>query len=351
MSSAPIPIGLTPKPNIIFKNKKTFKLKENNNNFYFSLSYNEKLILFEIEKINDFPKKDYSLYLDLVQLININKYFSQFESLVEIQSSFETLIEMGKLSIINDEKEIKLKIINPLNKNEFYINIPLKEKSLKNEIDSLIPYISSLNERITKMENRINLLENKVNELYSIKEEYFKLMKKEIEQNNNFFPESSIIKKEDENIILSWFDKRPLRFKLLFDTKINGDLINTFYKRCENKSPTILFFKTTNGVRFGGYTTSIWANIGSLRDENSFVFSLDKKEKYKVINKSSAIFGYDNYFQFGACCFRIYNKCTSTTENYINDGKKHYDIPGNYELTGGEHKFTILSYEVYQLEF
>ena len=351
MSSAPIPIDITPKPNMLFKNKKTFKLKENNNNYYFSLSFNDQLILFEIEKVNEFPKKDYSVYLDLSQLVNINKYFSQFESITEIQSSFETLIEMGKLSIINDEKEIKLQIINPLNKNEFYISIPLKEKTFKNEIDTLIPYISSLNERITKMENRINSLENKVNELYSIKEEYFKLKRKEIEQNYNLFPESSIIKKGEENTILSWFDKKPKNFKLLFDTNINGDSISTFYKRCQNKTPTILFFKTTNGARFGGYTTSIWANKGSLKDENSFVFSLDKKEKYNVINKSSAIYCYENYFQFGTCCFRIYNKCTSTTDNYINDGKKHYDIPGNYELTGGDQKFTISSYEVYQLEF
>ena len=104
-------------------------------------------------------------------------------------------------------------------------------------------------------------------------------------------------------------------------------------------------------ARFGGYTTSIWANIGTLKDENSFVFSLDKKEKYKVINKDSAIFANENYIQFGTCCFRIYNNCTSISNNYINDGKYYYDIPENYALTGGENKFTLSSYEVYQLEF
>ena len=201
------------------------------------------------------------------------------------------------------------------------------------------------------MENRINLLENKVNELYSIKEEYLKLKAKEIEGNNNFFLESSIIKKEDENIILSWFDKKPQRFKLLFDTKKDGDSINIFYKRCENITPTILFFKTTKGARFGGYTTSFWGNKGYSKDEKSFIFSLDKKEKYKVINKKCAILGRDEYFQFGACSFRIYNNWTSTSNNYVNNDKNYYDIPNNYGLSGGEKTFKLSSYEVYQLEF
>ena len=65
----------------------------------------------------------------------INKYFIQFENFADIQISFESLIEMKKLSISNNEKEkcVKIIIINPLNKKEFYLDIPLKVKTLKNE--------------------------------------------------------------------------------------------------------------------------------------------------------------------------------------------------------------------------
>jgi hypothetical protein len=43
MMSAPIPVIETPKPNLDFKNKKSFKLASNKNlNYIFSLSYNEK---------------------------------------------------------------------------------------------------------------------------------------------------------------------------------------------------------------------------------------------------------------------------------------------------------------------
>ena len=81
------------------------------------------------------------------------------------------------------------------------------------------------------------------------------------------------------------------------------------------------------------------------------MFSLDKREKYKVVKAKEALYcGYD-FFQFGTCCFRIYNNCTSINTNYINDNKNEYDIPSNYGLTDGENKFTISSYEVYQVEF
>ena len=162
MLSAP-PVELSSKQNSVFKNKKDFKLKFDNLIYNLFLSYNEDIISFEIQIENDFPKKDFKLLLNLEELIKLNKYFAQFDSVSEIPSSFETLIEMKKISILKEEKEIKLKIINPINKKEFYISIPLKEKSLKSELDSIIPYIVSLNDKINNIEKRMNLMEKKLN--------------------------------------------------------------------------------------------------------------------------------------------------------------------------------------------
>ena len=343
MNSTLTPINKPVKTELNFKNKKILNFSKDNINYNIKLSYNEKLILFEIEKENEneFPKKDFKLYLDLEQLTKIDKYFSQFESVSEIPLSFETLLGMKKIDIIYGDKESKIKIINPLNKKEFYINIPLKEKSLKNEIDSLIPYIASLNDKINKMENRINLLENKVNDIILFND----LKEKRL------FSGSNIIKSEDEEIILSWFEQKPLKFNLLLDMKRDGDSTKTFHQKCGNKSPTILFFKTKTGARFGGYTTQFWPNDSRQKDEKSFVFSLNKKEKYKVVNTTEAICGRENYFQFGVCCFKICDKCSSTNNNYINNDKNYYDIPENYGLTDGEKQFTVSTYEVYQIEF
>ena len=54
---------------------------------------------------------------------------------------------------------MKIKIKNPVNDKEFYINIPLKEYNLKNELNSIISYISSLNNRIIELEKRVDNLE------------------------------------------------------------------------------------------------------------------------------------------------------------------------------------------------
>ena len=113
----------------------------------------------------------------------------------------------------------------------------------------------------------------------------------------------------------------------------------------------MLFVKTTNGDIFGGYTTQLWSKSGFSADEKSFVFSLNLKQKYKVTQKYNAIFFQDSFFQFGGCCFRICNNCTTNSSNYINDNKNSYDIPSGYALTGGQSNFVVSSYEVYQIEF
>ena len=41
---------------------------------------------------------------------------------------------------------MKIKILNPSNNKEFYINVLLKEKDIKAEINSIIPYVISLND-------------------------------------------------------------------------------------------------------------------------------------------------------------------------------------------------------------
>jgi len=44
------------------------------------------------------------------------------------------LINKKNVVIIKEEKKMKIKIINPINNKEFYINVLLKEKEKINEI-------------------------------------------------------------------------------------------------------------------------------------------------------------------------------------------------------------------------
>ena len=86
--------------------------------------------------------------------------------------------------------------------------------------------------------------------------------------------------------------------------------------------------KTTKGRLFGGYTDQIWKDDNrAIRDENAFVFSIDKKKKYSIkqpecaigLNKKRyLIFGWDNN------AIGIVNNYTRDNLNYVDGGT--YDI-------------------------
>lgn len=57
------------------------------------------------------------------------------------------------------------------------------------------------------LENKIKGYETKVEEIYTIKEEYKNLKKKEIIDDSFMFCKHSIIKKEDQDLILRWRKK------------------------------------------------------------------------------------------------------------------------------------------------
>ena len=342
---------------IKFNKNEMYEYESNNKKYKFKISNNESIIYFEIEEINYFPKQDFNIYLNLEQLCKINKFFLQFENLNEISESIKSLIENKSIIIEKKEKEMLLTIINPINKKEFNMNIPLKEKDIKTEMSSLNAYVFKLNEKIEKLEKRVNYLENEItdykrkfNEIYEIKKEYEILKKKEINDNNFMFNKSNIIKKEEQDLILSWFEKKPKKFELLLDSRIDGDSNSTFYSRCSKKCPTIVFIKTTNGYCFGGYTSHFWPSNNTYgKDEKSFLFSLDLKSKYKCIKYKSAIWYINSYFSFGDNLY-IFDNCTKNNKNYLNHPAS-YEIPKNNELNGGENNFTVKSYEVYEVEY
>ena len=144
----------TPNNEIKFDLKENFEINSEKQKFLLKIFLNDQLIFFEVEESNNFPKKEFNIYLSLEELGKINKYFNQFDSLKEVFQSLKTLINKKCLKIIKEEKMMKLEIINPANDKVFYINIPYKEKDLKSEINSIIPYVASLNEKIQLLEKK-----------------------------------------------------------------------------------------------------------------------------------------------------------------------------------------------------
>ena len=352
--------GLTEKPESIpkkeikFDASETFEINTDNKIYALKISYNEQLIYFEIKEKNAFAIDEYNLYINLNELGKISKFFNQFEIVKEVFDSLKSLIDKKNLSIIQEEKKMKIKIINPINNKESYINVLSKEKDIKSEINSIVTYVTSLNEKVQKLENKVNLLENKLNEIYVYKD-YIEKKKKEEEEQKKIYEtlnKSSVINKEEIDLFMNWLDQKPKKIKLLLDSKIDGDLTQTFYNKCGGKFPTVVFVKTTKGKRFGGYCSIGWENKKgeNRKDINNFIFSLDKEKKYKIKNPGNAIQTHSNFFAFGGGSdFYIHDKCTSSTDNY-NNNTGTYETTEEYELNG-EKNFTVSSYEVYQIEY
>ena len=332
---------------IKFDLSESFEITTDNKIYELKISYNEQLMFFEIKEKNAFLKDEFNLYTNLKELGDINRFFNQFETIKQVFNTIKKLINKKNISIIQEEKKMKIKIINPIDDEEFFINVNSKEKDTKSEINSIIACVNSLTQKVQN-------LENKLNELYAYKddiEEIIKEKKKKKELYGQIY-KSSVINKDEIDLFMNWFDKKPTKIKLLLDSKIDGDSTQTFYNKCSNKFPTVVLVKTTKGRRFGGYCSIGWENTKSnwKKDINNFIFSLDKKKKYKIKKPGYDIRTNSTYFAFGVGNdFYIYNNCTSNNNNY-NYNSGTYETTEAYELNG-EYYFTVSSYEVYQIEY
>ena len=308
---------------IKFDLSESFEITTDNKIYELKISYNEQLMFFEIKEKNAFLKDEFNLYTNLKELGDISRFFNQFETIKQVFNTIKKLINKKNISIIQEEKKMKIKIINPIDDEEFFINVNSKEKDTKSEINSIIACVNSLTQKVQN-------LENKLNELYAYKDDIEEIIKE---------------KKKKKEL----YEK----YQIYKSSVINKDEIDLFiYNKCSNKFPTVVFVKTTKGRRFGGYCSIGWENTNSnyKKDINNFIFSLDKKKKYKIKIPEYGIRTSSDHFAFGSGCdFYIYNNCTSNNNNY-NNNSGTYETTETYELNG-ENNFTVSSYEVYQIEY
>ncbi len=87
----------------------------------------------------------------------------------------------------------------------------------------------------------------------------------------------------------------------------------------------------------------------NIKDENSFIFSVQNKKKFKVLNPSKAIYVSCMYF----ICF---GGDGSGNDFYIQEktggmNKKETYGDNNNETTNGNSSFTIAEFKVFELSF
>ena len=86
-----------------------------------------------------------------------------------------------------------------------------------------------------------------------------------------------------KSAIESRINKQIKKIKKLYQATIDGDDASIFHKKCDNIPNTLTVIKSKENRRFGGFTTQVWDYSNSFKkDENAFLFSLDKNKIYKI---------------------------------------------------------------------
>ena len=180
------------------------------------------------------------------------------------------------------------------------------------------------------------------------------------DEKNDLF-KSQIIDKNDEkrkeeiNKIKEWLVKPIKEIKKIYDTSSDTANAGCFHRKCDNKGPTLILIKSTNGSRFGGYTSENWgATHGAcIKDDTAFLFSLTHKKKFKVDLPTFAIHNNRNFGPiFGdnngdGHDILISNYCTQNNESHTSGC--YYPLDSKYFLNNGTKNFTVQVYEVYQI--
>ena len=147
-------------------------------------------------------------------------------------------------------------------------------------------------------------------------------------------------------------NKKIKKMKLIYKATLDDDTSESFHDHCDNISNTLILVKTTNGKKFGGFTTQKWQkNDNYVIDNSAFLFSLDTKNNYYINDANHAIYGNKSR---GPCFggghdLCIMSGCLSNNISYENSGHS-YETKGLKMVLSGGTQFQVDDYEVYQLE-
>lgn len=360
MASKDSPVEITELSN-------TVEFELNKEKYKLSISNNAKNINIKIEDLLSLQKDEYVLETNLKDLQGINRFFLFFANLQEVNQSLIKQVKNGNISVSKGGDKCKFTIKNPINDEEFYLELKKVENQNKDnatpDIQGSIPLIAELKKKVDLLESKIESLEQKFENVKNIEEKVEVLKsvktKRDADEDEDEEPDdgkilfkSNILDKKNERAIKKFITGKLLSSELVFDTATDGDTLDAFKSKVAGLSPTLLIVKTDMGAIFGGYATTPWKHNGPLADYNSFVFSLNPNKKYCVTMPKYGLFGYDQkeniLFQFGCVCFRVLGNCTQTNQNVIRGSG--YE-KGFIDFIQGDHKFRVSRLEVFKLNF
>ena len=176
---------------------------------------------------------------------------------------------------------------------------------------------------------------------------------KEYEKFNNGILKDIIKEQEEiEFVVNKISEKYPgSTYRLLYKGSRDGDGANDFHSKCDEAEKTLIIVEDNYGNRFGGFTTQDWGGqYLQKKDDEAFIFSIDKKKVYDVIPNQNAIGCYPNFGPvFFGCQIRIYDNFLTKGGTTYKKGLNYYTTE-DFELTNGNQNFGVRDIEVYEVE-
>ena len=302
-------------------------------------------------------------------LKKLNRILISYKTLEEIQFEIERSIlsqlvgiyDNGKIFeiIIYMEKgnerariPIRLKILNPVKVNNNIKITPEKLATLENEANEILKEQIKLKEEINNILTQSNFSTISKVFTFSDKNKVPDLNNKNNLNNKNIknFIDSDIIKTFNEyQFLINKFQNNHIDFNLIYKATRDSDQAIIFHEKCDNIKDTLTLVETEEGKRFGGFTTQKWEgdNVDK-KDDDSFIFSLNKLKMYDINNGKYAIGCYPKFGPVFTSQIKIFN-------NYFSNGGSTYlkninfRTEEDYELTGGEIEFTVKEIEVFKV--
>ena len=296
--------------------------------------------------INNPMKNSYSNYSDFNSLNNSEYIFNKSpddnykKKAKRKNQPFIQKVERITEKTNDNENEDEMKNIYFQNKN---INLSNQDEDASSNFTQSLKDMEELNNKFIKKEEEFDEEELEVEEEFE----------EESQSINNKYMNSDIVKSPMEESML--LDKlgnhgKTIKLKLLYKASLDSDRAEVFHNKCNKAKSTIVFIETINGNRFGGYTTQSWEGDGiDKKDENAFVFSLDKLQIYNIISQQPAIGCYPKYGPvFLGCQIKVndnfFVKGGTTYRKNIN-----YAINSDFELNDGIKFFGIKDLEVFEV--
>ena len=157
---------------------------------------------------------------------------------------------------------------------------------------------------------------------------------------------------EIEFVVNKIAEKFPgCKFNLLYKGSTDGDSAADFHSKCDDAEKTLVIVEDNYGNRFGGFTTQDWGGqYMQKKDDDAFIFSIDKNKAYDVIPGQNAIGCYPNFGPvFFGCQIRIYDNFLTKGGTTYKKGL-NYNTTEDFELTNGNQNFGVRDIEVYGVQ-